>query len=377
MSILPDYLQPLYKRTGSRNDDTTRELRWQVETYGDMVVISAGRLGGKQTETVKRIQGKNLGKVNETTPEQQAELEARALWTRQVQRKLYQTSEQFEAQAAALYQAPMLALDATKVGHRIDWEKAYVAQPKLNGVRCVALPDGRLQSREGKLYRANHVAGAVVRSWGGAITSAPLDGELYIPGCSELSEITSALKPGSPRHLELEYHVFDFAPVIGSDMDIPFWGRLKLLNQWFSEKVTNIMPLKFVPWTDCSSFADMASYHDTYYQQGYEGLILRDPQALYDHGVRSTAMFKYKTFEDSEFLIHDVIPANDGRQGIFVCKTDTGTFRVRIRGTDAYRQLVLAKKHEFIGKHLTVRYSQMLKSGVPEFPVGITCRDYE
>ena len=52
---------------------------WEIEALNDTMYIRSGLLGGTIKELPpKKIVGKNLGKSNETTPEQQCELECQS-----------------------------------------------------------------------------------------------------------------------------------------------------------------------------------------------------------------------------------------------------------------------------------------------------------
>ena len=75
----------LYKKTATGADQM-----WQVETDGNKIITRWGQVGGKiqeETEVIKT--GKNIGKQNETSPEQQARYEAQALWTKKKTCLLY------------------------------------------------------------------------------------------------------------------------------------------------------------------------------------------------------------------------------------------------------------------------------------------------
>jgi ATP-dependent DNA ligase len=43
--------------------------------------------------------------------------------------------------------------------------------------------------------------------------------------------------------------------------------------------------------------------HDDYVKQGYEGLVIRDPNAYYQFGGRNRNMLKVKQFQDGEFKV--------------------------------------------------------------------------
>lgn len=73
-------LRKIYKKT---NTDKIQE--WQIEVDGNKYRIITGQKGGKKIISEWTIcYGKNIGKINETTPEQQTLSEAIALRTKKL-----------------------------------------------------------------------------------------------------------------------------------------------------------------------------------------------------------------------------------------------------------------------------------------------------
>lgn len=56
--------------------------QWTVHTEGPEIVVTSGYVDGKLQEHRVLAVGKNIGKANETTPEQQALLEAQSKWNK-------------------------------------------------------------------------------------------------------------------------------------------------------------------------------------------------------------------------------------------------------------------------------------------------------
>ena len=67
--------------------DNTRV--WNVVVEGDTYTVSTGIKDMGQTHNPTKVTGKNIGKKNETTPEQQAIKEATAKRTKQIDRQGY------------------------------------------------------------------------------------------------------------------------------------------------------------------------------------------------------------------------------------------------------------------------------------------------
>lgn len=360
--------------------DSKGKIRvWYVLVHGDQFITYAGILDGKLVEKITTCKPKNVGQKNETTGAEQALKEAESKWKKKHDRELYTTElpkPGEETQQVAAFISPMKALDATKVKHRIDFKShKYCVQMKLNGVRCTAkLEDNKvtLTSRMGKNYNVPHVQEDILKLYRTQLDdSIILDGELYFHSSKELREITKAVhaKEFSKQQM-LQFCAFDLAIP-----DLTFQDRIARLLSY------DIRDLKYftrVPSTIVYKWDDVKFYHDTYVQAGCEGVMIRDIDAHYQFGKRTTAMFKYKEFQDDEFEIIGVHPDKDSKGAVLEYKTESGkTFKARSKGTDEYRIYQLNHPKEFIGKLGTVRYSNILDSGVPEFPRGITIRDYE
>ena len=114
-------------------DSKGKVRQWDVTTDGDKVIVSHGVKDGKKVEQTTVCKPKNIGKRNETTAEEQAVLEAKSKWTKQIEREDYHEILELSGQQVR----PMLALDYLKVPHRVNWDEV-VAQPKLDGLRLVS-----------------------------------------------------------------------------------------------------------------------------------------------------------------------------------------------------------------------------------------------
>lgn len=117
-------LPTLYKLD---NNGTVRQ--WRVWVEDDEYFVEHGVLNGSLQETSTIAEAKNIGRANETTAEEQAELEAKSLWTKQKDRKGY--SEDISPKKKF---SPMLAQRYDQHPKKIFFP-AYV-QCKLDG--CVS-----------------------------------------------------------------------------------------------------------------------------------------------------------------------------------------------------------------------------------------------
>jgi len=209
--------------------------QWQVWTEGDNIVTEYGQVGGQLQRSRKVAEGKNLGKKNETTPVEQAKLEAQSLHKHKLDRKYAETPEEAQEQLPL----PMLA-HAYKGSKKKKFEWPAHIQPKLDGVRCLAQRDAdgsiALTSRQGKPWVIPHIA-EQLDGW--LEEGTVLDGEIYVHGES-CQRITSWAKSADPNgksykeeSLRLVYSVYDMPSVDGDDT-LPWIQRFgKLYNTHF------------------------------------------------------------------------------------------------------------------------------------------------
>lgn len=281
--------------------------------------------------------------------------------------------------------------------------KAMMVQPKLDGVRMlVCLPSaGRPScwSRNGKSLQAMGEAlwGAGCRELAavGAAVGAGnvvLDGELYAHGAG-FQTLVSMVKRGvtvTVTHTvadtdwvthTLRYHVYDVFGVGGNDVGgRPFRERIEMVVRAAAATCATTCPLLVAVDTENVGSADeVEAALRRWTARGYEGVMVRDPDAPYEPGKRSASLLKYKRFQDAEFEIVGYAAARGKDAGtvVFVCDAGPhgrGTFNVRPMGTLAERRRMLRQAPGLVGERLTVRYQGLTDAGLPRFPVGVAVR---
>jgi DNA ligase 1 len=324
-------------------------------------------------------QGKNAGRANATTREQQAELEATAKWEKQKKKGYVESVEDAKAgKVDALIEGgilPMLAHKFAEQGHKIVFP--CFIQPKLNGIRCISIIEPgnvTLWSRTRHPIRClPHINEALAQHF--PDQSLVLDGELYNHELKEdFEKIVSLVRQDEPdpRCDLVEYHLYDIA-----DPTMDFAGRLKMLNSF---DFIPTSPLVQTPTHHVTDETEIFPRFRDFRNMGYEGAMLRNATARYVN-KRSYDLQKLKEFDDDEF---DVIGIEEGRGrlvghvGAFVCRMSDGkTFKAKMEGDISRLRDYYENPTLWQGKKLTVRYQSFTKAGVPLFPVGVTMRDYE
>lgn len=260
---------------------------------------------------------------------------------------------------------PMLA---QKYPHCSVPSTGHFAQPKLDGIRCVASLEGLVSRKNVMLSSVPHIASQVYKWLSKHKTVERLDGELYIHGLS-LHEISGLArrKESTWRTRQLEFHVFD---CITSDDQEPYSERRKKLRGL--EEYTH---LKLVETQWCEDAEDRDFLHSKWIRAGYEGSMYRDPESEYVY-KRTRGLLKRKDFIEKEFKIVGIREGNGAWRGcakaIDYVDSRGERFDSGIRGTQAYLRTVLADKNKILGKLGTVRYFTLTPDrGVPYLPVTV------
>jgi len=348
---------------------TGKVKQWSIEASGNTIIECWGYTDGKKQEQHKSVYGKNIGRSNATSPEQQCELECQSKWQKKIDEQYTTDKDSIKDYKDQEILLPMLALRYQERKHNIKFP-CYV-QPKLNGVRCV-FQNNEFVSRGGKVYETlDHLRPELED----LDINVP-DGEIYIHGMSFQEIVRRVKKYRKDKTEELEYWIYD---QINKDT---FEVRNKKIANNFSKNKS--MKLVYVPTVEVNSEIEIKKWHDKWVQEGFEGVIIRNKEGLYKVKHRSADLQKYKMFEDNEFTIiggHEGSGPDVGTVVFEVETTDHKKFSVRPKGTREMRAEWFKNLKKLIGKELTVRYQQLSDSNIPIFPVGImvdaNVRDYE
>ena len=378
--MLAQSLQPLYKMD-SKGKIRVLTVSYGSDERGSFYEQEHGLLDGKLQTSRTYVAGKNAGKANATTDEEQAEKEAESKRAKKRDRGGY--SESIPEDKPMM---PMLAQSHDKHGHKIKYP-AYV-QPKLDGIRCFVHVDGEsvtLKSRTGKEFKSlGHIADAVrelVSVMGKSVGSFILDGELYNHRFKEdFQGLVSAIKrdkPSETTHM-VQFHCYDYVAE-GRDFEDRI-QELYHMDQWLSE-VTTIQIVQTFP---VDNLDEVVGQNSLWLEDGYEGSMIRNAKGGYQPNRRSPDLQKYKSFMDAEFEIVGAVENKGKMEGqcTFTCVTKDGTeFGCKPMGDESQREQywIDFQAGKLTGKMLTVKFFEWTTSEnpVPRFPVGVIVRDYE
>lgn len=283
---------------------------------------------------------------------------------------------------------PMLgiAVDTTKLVFPI------YASPKLDGIRVI-IKDNQVLSRNGKPI-PNIFVQSLLKSYHG------LDGELIVghpthPNVFQLTTSGVMSIEGTPN---VRLYVFDCWYAEGG-IDTRYNEVLKITRN--SSKAD----IEVVPQIIINSLEELYKFEEDCLEKGYEGVMLRYPNALYKNGrstVKEGALLKLKRFSDSEAYILGMEPllrnhneptknalghtersshiynkvADDLLGALNVKDIHTGVeFSIGSGFTEEQRREIWNKQVELIGSIVKYKYFEVGVKDKPRFPIFCGFRD--
>ena len=386
----------LYKRTS-----TGAVQQWTIAVANTTIMTTYGQVGGAMQTTSNTItEGKNIGRSNATTPQQQAQLEAAA--AHEKKRKSGYVADLATAQRGGtddIIEGGVLPMLAKVYEDRADKVTFPVAvQPKLDGHRCIAvmgigvrMEPGKPPRLHGKVYLWSrtrkriksmpHIEAELEQQLQPLLDTLPiqpdtliLDGELYNHTYRDrFEQLTSLIRPDEPKpgHEVVEYHVYDIVS------HQPFLDRFRTLEHTFDAA----KHIRLVETHIAANVDQLMGHYDYFRGAGYEGAMARQLHLPYEH-KRSDQLLKLKDFVDAEFKIVGVEEGRGklkGHVGAFVCEVPVGdtmtTCAVKLAGDTSVLAQAWQQPDKWIGKMLTVKYQGRTATGSLRFPTGLRLRD--
>jgi DNA ligase-1 len=358
--------EPIFKR------GTDGKIRtWQVEVEGPAYRVIAGiKDGNLVTSKWKTAKPKNIGKKNETTPEEQAQLEATAEHTGKLKREYRRTIPELDF----VPNGPMLALSYDDLKAPLDFRKGVYSQPKLDGIRSMKNQKFGATTRELQPHaNCGHLM-AALKPLFDKHPGIEFDGELYNhahhDNFNEISRLVRKEKLTTEQKAKVEstlqYHVYD----LPSDRDA-FGGRTARLKQLI-EGLNHPMII-YVPTEKVENQEQLDAANAKNIAAGYEGQMVRVDDGSYEFDSRSWSLLKRKGFVTAEF---DLISIDEG-EGNWggVAKSTTiklpngQTCDTGMRGDEDFCRQLLMDRANY--KQATVRYFGYTPAGKLRFPVAI------
>jgi len=342
---------------------------WSVFTEEDTITVTHGKLDGKLQTKTTVCKGKNIGRANATTDEEQAISEAQSKWNKQKDKYYRETLEEVDTLST---EGVMLAQDYTKKPNFL--EDSFYASRKLDGLRCKSVyKDGVLtwNSRGGKTYPVPPHLVEPLTHLHKVSGLEQLDGECYVHGF-KLQSIQSAVKKHNTLTSSLTYEIFDI-PL----ENVKWVDRLGVLTNL--EQYTNSMTHVNIVENIKSTKEDLQKLITQFISEGFEGVMLRNAKKgdYAFQNKRSNDLLKYKLFEDSECKILSCVEDKNAQGKFTVGWTNPNgvyvEFELSMNGDqdeNAYTNL----KNK-IGAFVNFKYQDLTIDGKPSFARGLYFRE--
>ena len=291
---------------------------------------------------------------------------------------------------------PMLAKQADKVTKTNIFDKKWIASRKIDGLRCIIyLGD------DGKLHTSSRGATNYDSAMFEILTHPALiklfknneglmlDGECYHHGYT-LQQINSIARTQKvAKDLEiLQFYWYDIV-----DLNNPFKTRLAKMKSlaselkeygseisWEPDKIfkENELRIQFVPQVEVSGWDNMMKLHNEYVSEGWEGLVIRDPERPYKPNGRTNDMIKIKVYKDDCFK---VVGKEAGLRGsedmVFIMQMPDGrTFKAKPFGDREQKQEYWINFEEKYNGHIgECKFFYYSDDGIPLQPAFKAFRD--
>lgn len=291
---------------------------------------------------------------------------------------------------------PMLAKQADKVTKTNIFDKKWIASRKIDGLRCIIY-----LGNDGKLHTSSRGATNYDSAMFEILTHPALiklfknneglmlDGECYHHGYT-LQQINSIARTQKvAKDLEiLQFYWYDIV-----DLNNPFKTRLAKMKSlaselkeygseisWEPDRIfkENELRIQFVPQVEVSGWDNMMKLHNEYVSEGWEGLVIRDPERPYKPNGRTNDMIKIKVYKDDCFkVIGKEVGLRGSEDMVFIMEMPDGrTFKAKPFGDREQKQEYWINFEEKYKGHIgECKFFYYSDDGIPLQPAFKAFRD--
>lgn len=349
-------------------------LEWDIEIEGDKYRTITGQQGGaKVTSKWSVAKSKNQGQSNETTADEQAQIEADAKWKKKVKREGYWENIK-DIDNKSRFIEPMLAQKLRDHPEKVVLP--CMVDKKYNGGRALSSIVG-IFTRKGEQYASiPHIWNAISPLFE-KYPDLVLDSEGYNHDLRfKLNELMSILRTTKSKKITPEllarseqivrlyvYDGFGFNGITEKTGNLERREALKLL-------LKDIPYVVWVPYRIANTLDEVYKIYDEDIADGYEGSMIRNCNAPYEIGKRSYNLLKVKPTDDSEGVIINIIEGTGNASGIAATATikwKNKEFNATFKGSQELRRNILEEKDCWIGREITFCYNGLTGLGTPNY----------
>lgn len=266
----------------------------------------------------------------------------------------------------------------------------YLATPKIDGIRFLMV-NGVAVSRTFKPIRNRYIQELLSSHLPDGIDGELTSGDTFQSSTSAVMTIE-----GTP---EFKVWIFDYVEPEIQDI-LPYYLRMLTMPSIPS----TLFECEILMGTNISSYEELLRYEAICLEEGYEGVMVRDPNGTYKFGrstVRDNILLKVKRFLDDEAELIDIwekmsnqnpeerdafgnVKRSSALDGMIPCGV-AGTLIVRNKEgqefgigsglNDYLRQEIWENKEQYIGKLVKYKYFPQGVKELPRHPVFLGFRD--
>ncbi len=192
-----------------------------------------------------------------------------------------------------------------------------------------------------------------------------IDGELWTKR-GDFEHISSIVNKKKPHDgwKEIRYNIFEVPHQKGGLL-----VRLSVLEKWLAKHHSKF--IKIIPQKVCKGQEDLKLELKRVEQLGAEGLVVRNPKALYIDKRTSEAL-KVKSFQDDECVVSGYTKGHGkfkGLVGALICEWHGKVLKIGSGLSDEDRRNPPA-----LDSNVTFKYNGLTRYGNPKFPVFLRVR---
>ncbi len=264
-----------------------------------------GMVGGRMTQnSPTECKPKNVGKTNQTSPEDQAFAEATSKWKKKKKEGYRENINEIDNTGLI---SPQLAKNFEDYKDKIRYPVGV--QIKFNGFCCLANKNGLWTRKNEKYLQIPHIENSL-KAFFVKFPDALLHGELFnfdrrekLNEISKLCRKTVHITQDDILNSEelIKYYVYDGYNFCGSTIDSKYSDRAKAIEMALSSNPY----YRAVETRLANSEEEILNIYNEVISEKHEGVIIRDLNTPYEH-KRTKNLLKLKPLLDSEGIILDL-----------------------------------------------------------------------
>lgn len=231
-----------------------------------------------------------------------------------------------------------------------------ICEPKLDGDRGIYIDGNFYSSNNKKIWGLDHITQHLKK-----LNAPLLDGELFIPKRPQ-NESSGILRSNTIKKPAIWYNIFD-AP----EIELYYKDRL-LYCSIYDDTDSHIILTQSV---EVNSLLKLNNYYAQCLNDGYEGIMIKNPFHYYQQGKISWDWMKKKEIHSVDILIIDFVEGTGkyiNMLGYLICLYENKKVRIGYGFKDKERKEFWENRNKMKGKIIEVRYQNKTKNGIFRHP---------